>query len=82
MAKQQNKIKNKRSAGISQRRLSKNIDSVLAKQKISRKELADLLVETKGSVSQILNFDRDITLCKLDELANVLNVNAWDLIKP
>lgn len=82
MAKQENKVSNKRSAGISLRRMSANVDAILTKKKINRKQFAELLGVTKGSVSQVLNFERDITLAKLDEIALVLNVNPYDLIKP
>jgi transcriptional regulator with XRE-family HTH domain len=56
--------------------VTETICELLEKEKISRKELADLLGKTKGFVSQLLNGGRNLTLRTVADILHVLGYRA------
>ena len=55
---------------------TETICDLLEKEKISRKELADLLGKSKGFVSQLLNGGRNLTLRTVADILHVLGYRA------
>jgi transcriptional regulator with XRE-family HTH domain len=56
--------------------VTETLCELLAKEKISRKELADRLGKSKGFVSQLLNGGRNLTLRTVADILHVLGYRA------
>lgn len=61
-------------------RAAANIRGEIAKRKITHQELADLLKWPRSSITELVNENTQITLSKLEQIADVLKVEPSKLL--
>ncbi len=62
--------------------MAENVREAIQRAGLSQNQVADLCGIGRASLSRVLSGDENITVVRLARLAAVLDVPAWQLLKP